>query len=182
MRNDYVLKWLVCIFLLMTSCTIEENNTSGFFDSKSYFSAIADSLNDTKSMLEKTMVSNGASETIIDSLPNWKNELLPFMELDITKPAMKSSYEVDSSNGSPGVRIEYKAVDEYVSIRNMVVTKDSIGKVVSLYATVRSKNPYHSSADTLQFQNGVGYRISALSEPYIGSKIQFSLSGKFINP
>lgn len=181
MRNAYHINWLGCMFVLLSACSVEESKTSGFFDAKRYFGAVADSLSETQTGLEKTMITTGASETVIDSHPVWRNELLPFMELDITKSAMKASYDADTIRDGNGLTIRYQATDAYVPIRNMEVKEDSHGRVISIHAIVRSKNPYHRSADTLQFQIGAGYRISALSEPFIGDKIQFSLTGKFIH-
>ncbi|MFM7078851.1 MAG: hypothetical protein ACKOYC_03560, partial [Bacteroidota bacterium] len=168
MRRTDLMQWIGWFAILFTSCETKEVKTSGFFDTKSYFESLADSLNSTKCLLEKTMITDGRQETVMDSSPDWKNELLPFIELDITKAAMASSYRADTSVLAGEIKINYLALDAYVSIRRLQIVKDSLDDITSIYAIVRSKNPYHSSADTLEFQNDTGYRISALSEPYIG--------------
>jgi hypothetical protein len=177
------IKYMISIGWLavhLSSCETKEVITSGFFDSRSYFMSQTESLSNGPYSLEKTMITDGLRETVLDSSPEWETELLPFIELDITKAAMASSYKVDTLQKDQEIKISYRAIDEYVSIRQLEIVKDSLNEISSVFAIVRSKNPYHSSADTLEFEKANGYRISALSEPQIGEKIQFTLIGKII--
>jgi hypothetical protein len=165
---------------LFIGCDAPVRNASNYFDCPRYFDRLADSLANTTAVLEKTMATNGATETLKINKPDWRAELLPFHELNISKPAQQGTYRVDTLITNGGFRIEHSAMVEDASVRTLAIEYDSSGTVLSVFAVTASKNPYHASADTLYYQSKGEYQISALSDPALGKSISFDLTGKIV--
>jgi hypothetical protein len=139
-----------------------------------------DSLESTGSILQKTVVSDGRSETIIVQNPDWKKELAPFLELNINKPALRGMYNVRNLQSDSGVVTEYLSKDLNNPVSYLLVAQNRQEKVALIKAVCSTQNPYHASSDTLVFESSGVYHIKAYSNPTLGKRIAFDVSGKIL--
>src|ERR1051325_1524659 len=81
-----------CILNLI-SCSSEtpNKNTAPLFDLKKYFEGQAAALKESNPTVQKMVIQNGQAEKRDVQVEDWNTELKPFLETDISKPALRNS-------------------------------------------------------------------------------------------
>lgn len=178
MKKNHLLSSIL-LFVSATGCVEPILQDSSYFNCKKHFLALADSLQRSGQVLEKSILSENGKERKKLDAPNWKTELAPFIEIDINKPALRGAYEILEENRLAGGKVvQYEALEPNATVRKLQVEYDSQKNVVEVCAITATSNPYHASADTLVYRSNGTYEIHASSDPALGRRIAFDLYGK----
>lgn len=166
----------ILLIVSISSCVEPIRQGSSYFNCKKHFLALADSLQRSGMVLDKSIVSeNGNEQKKIDA-PIWKNELAPFIEIDINKPALRGTYKIREENlMAGGIAVLYEALEPNATVRELKVEYDSQKNVIEVRAVTATSNPYHASTDTLVYRSKGTYEIHASSDPALGRRIAFDL-------
>ena len=179
------MKYLICLsfafafFSLLISCGGPEKkavNNSRFFNLNSYFKDQVAILEKANTPLTKTIVHNGKTETINEKNVNWKNELKPFLEIDITLPAHILSYSIDSLVEGNSTTLHYSAKDSTPLLRDIVIKLNN-GQPDTIYIRKVISNSYVSSMETMSYFGNGNYELKVKNDPPIGKNIAFELKG-----
>ncbi|MFZ9942661.1 MAG: hypothetical protein ACO3O0_03550 [Bacteroidia bacterium] len=171
---------LMLALFMVFSCQQTTQQEKAYFDCKSHFEKVIEALHSAGSVLQKTVWSDGRSETVIIHTPDWKKELAPFMELDINKPALRGMYDVRVEDRDSEIVTEYLSKDLNNPVSYLLVAQNRQEKVARIKAICSTQNPYHASSDTLVFESSGVYHIKAYSNPTLGKRIAFDVSGKIL--
>ena len=125
-----------------------------YFDLKSYFQNLADSLNKTNLFVEKTVAKNEVKEEKNIKITDWKNEFALFIDADINKSAWKDSYTKDSTASS----LNYIAKNEDLKTRSIFIIMDN-GKPKQIIIKTRVDNLLYHGEETLTYNDGDSYEI-----------------------
>ena len=149
---------ILLISFLILGCTSsnkkDEVRAIYYFDLKSYFQNLADSLNKTNQLVEKTVSKNGVKEEKNIKIADWKNELALFIEADINKSAWKDSYTKDSTANI----IKYNAKNEDLKTRSIYILLNN-GKPKQIVINTRVDNLLYHGEETLTYDDGISYEI-----------------------
>jgi hypothetical protein len=149
---------ILLISFLLLGCTPstkkDEVRTIYYFDLKSYFQNLADSLNKTNQFIEKTVAKNEVKEEKNIKITDWKNEFALFIDADINKSAWKDSYTKDSTASS----INYTAKNEDLKTRSISIFMDN-GKPKQIVIKTRVDNLLYHGEETLIYNDGAFYEI-----------------------
>jgi len=177
MKNAHLILSILLI-VFATSCVDPIQQDSSYFNCKSYFLALSDSLQRSGLGLDKSIISDNRNEQNKIDAPIWKTELSPFIEIDINKPALRGAYKIREENRpAGGTLVRYEALDPGATVRNINVEYDSQKQVTGVWAVTATSNPYHASTDTLIYRSNGTYEIHASSDPALGRRIAFDLYG-----
>jgi hypothetical protein len=185
MKNFASLSLCVILFLF-ASCSKEaqekKSEPGKFFDLVAYFSKEADALNATKPEVTKTIIKDGATETktLSDSI-DWKKELKIFSENSINKPAWKDSFSADTLKESSSNTITYKTADEKISVKEIVITTDSLWQPTAISIKRDAKNFLYTSQQTLHYAPKKSYRLDSEMHVRWTFDTKFSVEGVFVN-
>ncbi len=185
MKNFATLR-LCVIFFLFASCSKEaqekKSEPGKFFDLVAYFHNEAVALNATKPKITKTIIKDGATETktLSDSI-DWKKELKIFSENSINKPAWKDSFSADTLKESSSNTITYKTADEKISVKEIVITTDSIWQPTAISIKRDAKNFLYTSQQTLHYSAKKSYRLDSEMHVRWTFDTKFSVEGVFVN-
>lgn len=156
----------------LTGCTRTEKPLpvkSKLFDFGKHFEDEIKELSAAQAQLIKTLEKEGKTETLEVQHPDWKKELQSFLDLDLNKPALAGSYNVDTLSLNPQ-HVRYTASDSTTVIRNA----DFYG-TDSIVVQKRISNMYYTSSEQLIYHAN-GYMISAFIRPKAGKSLAFNLN------
>ena len=167
------------LFPLVISCGNHEKTTLNkprFFNLNAYFNDQIAQLEKTNTSITKTIAHNGKTEAVTEKNVDWKNELKPFLEIDITLPAHILSYNIDSLVHGSSTKIHYTAKDSTPLIREIKIILNN-GNPDSIYIRKVISNSYVSSVQTMSYFGNGNYEIKVNNDPQIGKNISFELRG-----
>jgi hypothetical protein len=168
----------ILLIVSISSCVEPIRQGSSYFNCKKHFIALADSLQRSGMVLDKSIVSENGNEQKKIIAPIWKNELAPFIEIDINKPALRGTYKIREENHlAGGTVVQYEALEPTATVRKLHIDYDSKKNVIGVWAVTATSNPYHASTDTLIYRSNGTYEIHASSDPALGRRIAFDLYG-----
>ncbi len=176
----------LCGLVFISSCSKEpkekKSEPGKFFDLVAYFSKEADALNATKPEITKTIIKDGATETktLSDSI-DWKKELKIFSENSINKPAWKDSFSADTVKEGSSNTITYKTADEKISVKEIVITTDSLWQPTDISIKRDAKNFLYTSQQTLHYAPKKSYRLDSEMHVRWTFDTKFSVEGVFVN-
>lgn len=185
MRNFAPLRLCVILFLF-ASCSKEpqekKSEPGNFFDLVAYFQNEAVALNATKPEVTKTIIKDGKTETktLSDSI-DWKKELKVFSENSINKPAWKDSFSADTLKEGSRNTITYKTADEKISVKEIVITTDSLWQPTAISIKRDAKNFLYTSQQTLHYSAKKFYRLDSEMHVRWTFDTKFSVEGAFVN-
>lgn len=185
MKNFAPLSLCVILFLF-ASCSKEaqekKSEPGKFFDLVGYFQKEAEALNGTKPEITKTIIKDGATETktLSDSI-DWKKELKIFSENSINKPAWKDSFSADTLKEGSRNTITYKTADEKISVKEIVITTDSLWQPTDISIKRDAKNFLYTSQQTLHYAPKKLYRLDSEMHVRWTFDTKFSVEGIFAN-
>jgi hypothetical protein len=136
-----------------------------YFDVRGMVEAQSEALARQASPLQKQTDINGQlSEQAIEQ-PNWRQELAMFADADINKPNLRSSYRIDTLDGS---RLAYTALNPELRVQRLEVQGTPQGPACLLVAELQEHNPIYSSKQVLRWEMEQGrlarYRIEGFQK------------------
>ncbi|MBK0382973.1 hypothetical protein I5M32_08370 [Pedobacter sp. SD-b] len=147
-----------------------------YFDLKSYFQNLADSLNKTNTIIEKTVAKNGVKETKKIKVADWKNEFALFIDADINKSAWQDSYIKDST----ATKISYKAKNKSLKTQSITIGLEK-GKAKKIIVKTKADNLLYQGEETLTYTNGVSYQIKKHQKVIFLGLNDYLIEGRFKN-
>jgi len=171
---------LAVILTWLTACSPgnKNQNTIPLFDLKNYFESQVAALKQSNPKVQKRVVQNGQVESRDMQIEDWNAELKPFLESDISKPALRNSYKVDTLE--EGHHIIYTAVDSSQSVRivDLVMDKNSVSRISILKG---SGGLLLQSMQSLTWSPRNGYSITGNQSVSMGKGNDYSVKVTFLN-
>ncbi|OAQ42183.1 hypothetical protein A5893_03440 [Pedobacter psychrophilus] len=169
---------IIIISFLILGCTPgskkDEARKIYYFDLKSYFQNLTDSLNDKQQIIQKTVSKNGVKEEKNIRITDWKNEFALFIDADINKSAWKDSYTKDSTTS----KIAYRAKYEDLKTRSIHIILNN-GKPKEIIIKTRVDNLLYHSEETLIYRNEILYQIKKHQKVILLGLNDYLIEGKF---
>lgn len=161
---------------MLTSCQqpVDQNEKPAYFDLKGYFKGEAARLARQNKPVFKTIVHNGVTESKKIRVGNWEHELDMFIMADINKPAWRDRYTVQQTANT----IIYKAKDEELETRNVIINKDGDRVKWILIFTHTPKNVLYTTTAKLSWFPDSAYQILKTQTVKLLGKNTYDISGK----
>ncbi len=157
-----VLPWLAAGLALAASLAAckpdikETAATSQYFNLKGFFKADSARLTQRHPLVTKTVMHNDEQETKQVTIGNWGQELSPFSQSDINKPAWRHSYRSQVTTGFT----VYTALDPKLITRRIAISRDSATqKVKWILINNSTHNLLYTSAEKLTYYPDSLYQI-----------------------
>lgn len=169
------------ILLIMTACQSGDTNVrSPYFSIPEFFRAECSSLKKQKAVLIKKVQYDGKEELMQINQPDWENELRPFLDCDLNKPAYAGAYTIDTAMTDGAYAVFYKAKEPKMPIR-MVSLNYANDKLVSVYMETGKSNSWFRLRQEMTFTPGEGYQIKGSQKMAIGKETKFTISGSVLS-
>ena len=169
---------ILLISFLILGCTSsskkDEVRKIYYFDLKSYFQNLADSLNRNQKTIHKIVAKNGVKEEKNIQVTDWKNEFALFIDADINKSAWQDSYTKDSTANN----IIYKAKDEDLKTRSISIYLTK-GKPKQIIIKTKVDNLLYHSEENLTYNDGLSYQIKKHQKVILLGLNDYLIEGKF---
>ncbi len=173
---------------LGSSCTNESVVTSrrGLYKVGDFIQAEEARLSQSHIGLSKTIERDKRTEQKDISTINWKEELQPFTDCDLNKPAWVMEYTGDTLVHGDTTDMQYTTSLEKLPVRSMHIRL--IGsKLQELDIITKKKNSYYMSRQELHYYPQSGYVISGVQKVILAKATMFTIRGnfktaQFINP
>ncbi len=143
-------------FLLISGCTDPATQTQSnvYYDVAGFVKQQITSLSKQKPLVSKSVLINQErnQQTIRDL--NWSRELELFIQADINKPALRSSYQIARPD-SLTYRYTLKSTEERLTVRSLLVQLDSISRQPRrIEAVLQTSNPLYTSERHVLLESG----------------------------
>ena len=185
MRKLLIFSILIGFF---TACQVNDTpqysaNSNPLFDLKNFFdNEIKTHLKDVKKV-KKTVTVNGKSETKEVDIKDWHEELKPFFNSDINRPAWRDKYFVEKQEVEPSTyKTEFKAKDKNLKTQFMSVFQKPSD--FDLYVKNYEESSISKAESSLSYkrdsQNSINYEINTNQNLITGQdsiKINVTLIG-----
>ncbi|WP_161947714.1 hypothetical protein [Rufibacter ruber] len=125
------------------------------FGLEAYLNQEAQNLHQATAAVTKTVSENGkAQETKTFSQLNWAEELGPFAEADINKPALLGAFTEEKTTNAAGQTVHrYRAKEEAdATVRDVAYTFDAQGQLVQVDATLVQENMLFNTQKKLHLE------------------------------
>ena len=148
--------YIIFLLLIFSNCKNEVSqylkNTTPLFDLKGFLDhEIATHLKDIK-MVKKTVTVNGKTETKEVEIKDWKEELKPFFNSDINRPAWRDKYKFEKRMGDTiGFFHLFYRVDENLRTKTMSVYFLDENRAASVHVWNEQKSAIADSDEDLQY-------------------------------
>jgi hypothetical protein len=144
-----------------TPAAYSEQTKPVFFDLKSFIKQEIERLKNIKTV-EKTVTVNGKSETKKVSISNWEDELAPFTNSDINRPAWKDKYRLkEGLIAQEGKFKRYEATDENLKTRVLGVKLTDDDKILTVFIENNEESAVSSASQKLTYNVGKSYKIES---------------------
>jgi hypothetical protein len=162
------------VLFLSFSCSDPSGNKqeANIFNSEEYFSGEASRLASQVKMVTKVVGRNSEKDSGRVAVTDWKKELEPFSQCNISKPTFRNSYSVDSVSGSNTRRITYTALEPQLVIRSLEVNYAG-DQIVNMQMVTAETNQLYTATRLLRYIPDSGYRISGRQEMTMGEKSDY---------
>lgn len=125
-------------------------------------------------------VKYGEKEELVQiQQPQWENELRPFLDCDLNKPAYAGAYIIDSVVTDSTCTVHYEAKEPKTPIRTVMLNYRH-DTMTSLYMEIGKSNAWFQLKQEMTYTPGEGYRITGEQKMAIGEETKFSIAGRFI--
>lgn len=167
-------------FVVMNGCNSEpEKKLNLYFNLEKYFEEQITQLDSVKPEVQKIVTSDGKSETKSSRAIIWRNELKPFLEVDLNKPVFQNKFLVDTILGEESYSVVYTAIDSTIPVQFAMVDFDDKQRVSQIRLKVISKNKIYSSEQSLSYQAFKGYSVELEEDIFPQKKRSYSLFARF---
>ena len=142
----------VMAVLVMVSCESTTDQIGGktYYDLRGFVENQTKILKDTKPLVYKKLLVNNKSEVIRLKISDWEKELELFKQLDLNKPAFKTSYEMKESKFTDSTAIEYTLKSsEKAPVKVLKIVLGKNKELKTLWAKVQQANNLYHSDKTL---------------------------------
>lgn len=164
-----------------TSCTQPSTNkatiSDKFFDVSGFFQAEVNRLNQLQPEVEKSFWVNQVSETTQPDTLNYQLELSPFIASDINKKAWEDKYSISSNPLS----LSYKALDEQLEIKEIIIQKDQANQPTHIQILKISESPLSYNQTILKYQLNQEIEIVSTQKNILSGEKEISTKIRFIN-
>ena len=172
---------LLCFIAVCSAChPVETNVAPHYFSVAEFFKNECSRLKEEKMVLLKKVRYDAREETMQIQQPVWEDELRPFLDCDINKPAYTGAYSIDSSATDGAHTIFYKAKEARMPIR-LVTINYVEGKLSSVYIEMGKSNAWFELHQEMTYTPGDGYQINGRQKMAIGKETLFTIAGRFLS-
>ncbi|TYZ09209.1 hypothetical protein FY528_10700 [Hymenobacter lutimineralis] len=182
--------WLLGMGWLAAACSSNTGTTPGqpaprsrYFALNSFLEEQAKQLNQRQPGVTKQVrLRTGGQETTQVKQLDWRKELQIFQQADITKPALRGAYTVDSTveNGILRRRYQRRPGIEH-PVRQLTVLSNG-PQVVAVEAVITQDNPlvYSNKTVELHCQNGqvASYRVNGVQKLVLFDSVRYAVSSR----
>ncbi|QIX61668.1 hypothetical protein HER32_10950 [Hymenobacter sp. BT18] len=182
--------WLLGLVWLAAACSSDMGTTPGqpaprsrYFALNSFLEEQAKQLNQRQPGVTKQVrLRTGGQETTQVKQLDWSKELQIFQQADITKPALRGAYTVDSTveNGILRRRYQRRPGIEH-PVRQLTVLSSG-QQVVAVEAVITQDNPlvYSNKTIELRCQNGqvASYRVNGVQKLVLFDSVRYAVSSR----
>lgn len=169
------LSW-VLIALLIASCSTNHAPQQALFNTVAFFNNEVEWLNKQPLQLKKVLVFNNQTDTVINTKPNWKEELAPFFELDLSKPAYAGRFTIKNLAN----QTVYSALDSTTNIKQIVITFNENKQVESIAFNLSEHNNLYQSTKQLVYHTKKGYEINGMQQAQLQKANEYGLNASFV--
>jgi hypothetical protein len=154
--------YIIFLLLVFSNCKNEtpqySKNTTPLFDLKGFLdNEIATHLKDIKKV-KKTVTVNGKTETKEVEIKDWKEELKPFFNSDINRPAWQDKYSIEKKEIDHYVyKTDYSANDKNLKTRFLSVLQNLSNFELKIYND--EKSIITNAESELIYSRKGGYQI-----------------------
>lgn len=169
--------------VLLAGCVDAVEEVSPLADSRRFFNlsewaALQDSLLAGRG-LEKTVVVNGLRESRRLDAVDWSEELAPFAQSDIDRPALWDRYDVDSvATQGGGAVVVYEALDDDLFTRRLEVATDARGGVTRLAIDNAFESFVADTEQRLEWTPGA-YRVYSRQDARLADARELEIEGRW---
>jgi hypothetical protein len=173
------MKRMLVFLITFISCSrpADKPQIHQYFDLSLYVNSLATKLSNEHSLLQKIILNNGDTETIVLDSVNWAEELKPFADAGINKPAWINAYDADTTIGDSTI-IEYRATEEDPPVRKLTVCYRQ-GKPVRVSLYRKKSNIYYQTRGWYEI-NDNGYSIKASQKVRFMDEVYYNVRGIFL--
>lgn len=168
------------LFLIACSSENKKLNESPLFDLKKYFESQIALLKQSNPKVQKLVIQNGQAENRDMQIEDWSMELKPFLDCDISKPALRNSYRIDTlDNTCLGCHVVYVAIDSSQSIRKVDLISDN-NAITQIAIQKSTGSRLLQSTQSLVWSAGKGYEISGKQTVALGKENEYTIKVNFL--
>lgn len=160
---------IIIFCLIFAACKnpiTDKKVPKAFFDASDFFNAEIKRLDSIKPTVIKTVSVNEKSETKELNNLNYTEELAPFVQSDINKPAWLDEYRIDTLRNEDTVsrylhtHIVYTALKESLKTKKFLVHLDSLKEVIAIDITNSDDNSLAGAQHLLHYDKRSGFSIN----------------------
>lgn len=172
MRSVYPVFLLSTLFVSSCSNPAQTNQPNVYYDVSGFVKEQIKALSAQKPLIGKTVAINEKRNEQTTRDINWSRELELFLQSDINKPALRSSYQI-SRPDSLTYQYTLKNSEERLTVRSLLVKVDSITHQPSrIEAVLQTNNPLYASERHLVLESGPGSGQKWSVQHYVVSGFQ----------
>ena len=165
-------KLTITFFLTFAIFSCQQNNASSeisqskasaipFFNLKGFFETEINAKLKNHKMVKKTVTINGRVETKDIEIMDWHEELKPFFNADINKPAWYDKYQLtEKSLGENGTVKTYQTQEKHLKTKQMSIIQNDNTKACQINIITSDKTAVTESDTQLLYDTNSGYTIS----------------------
>ena len=175
------LVFVLPFYALFSSCSgpVEGGSPGPYFSTKAYFTEQAELLSGQQYTLYRSGTINGEPEwdtvqSPTDSAGFWLREFIPFTEGDISKPAMRGAYRVDTLVEDGITELRYTSLRRKAFTQKLSVwmAGDSL---VHLAMSTQSRNVVYRSSQQMEYVPHSRYFVSGSQKVMLRKGEEFSM-------
>ena len=173
---------LIITVFLLASCNEETIKVASnkYYDLAAFFRLEAKTLDNLNMKLEKKIVKDSIIEEKSFEKINWLNELSPFIDCDINKPAWINSYRTDTLQTNVGMKVVYTAIEDKLPVRTIELTINK-NKITEITTHKVRHNFYYQSEDLLTYHVQKGYEISGSQNVRLLDKTYYRIIALYLH-
>lgn len=164
--------------LFFTNCNPPKTNQKELFNTIAFFNNQVKILTKQSPKLHKVLVFNNQTDTVVNIKPDWKEELAPFFELDLSKPAYAGRFTIKNLAN----QTHYIALDSTTNIKQVVITYNTNKQVESIAFNLSEKNNLYQSTKQLIYHVQKGYQITGMQQVKLQQPHVYAVNGYFVSP
>ncbi len=179
------------ITLLFSACENadgSENNHSTtnkptFFDLKNYFKTEIARLATAPHRIEKYAQVNNKQETQTSEIKDWTAELAPFSNSDISRPAWRNKYHVDTvfQANTQGKIVTYTANSKDLKTQRLSIALDSAGVITQISINNQEDSWLSQAHQLLVYEATKGYSIEARQKIIASAADSVTVRARFVH-
>jgi hypothetical protein len=137
------------------------SSTSPFFNLKGFLDTEINTNLKNQKMVKKTVTINGKAETKDIEIKDWKEELKPFFNADINKPAWYDKYQLsEKAVGEHGRVKTYRTSEKLLKTKQLSIIENDSTKERTVNIVTSDKTAVTQSDTQLVYESNSGYTIS----------------------